>query len=149
VRKLDLDELDKGLIVCLSHDGRMSFKEIAEELTVTEKTIRMRYKKLVDGKVLKVVGIVDPVAVGVKVAAIFQLDVEPSRLQEVVAVMKEYKEVRYITLTSGEYPLMIQTNLPNQEDIRLMVYKLYDIPGIRKVNTTYQFDIFKNTHDIL
>jgi Lrp/AsnC family transcriptional regulator, regulator for asnA, asnC and gidA len=149
VRELDLDDLDRGLMVCLSHDGRMSFKDIAEELQVTEKTIRMRYKKLVDAEVLKVVGIVDPVAVGVKVAAIFQVDVEPSRLQKVVAVMKEYKEVRYITLTSGEYPLMIQTNLPNQEDIRLMVYKLYDIPGIRKVNTTYQFDIFKNTHDIL
>jgi Lrp/AsnC family transcriptional regulator, regulator for asnA, asnC and gidA len=149
VRELDLDDLDRGLMVCLSRDGRMSFKDIAEELQVTEKTIRMRYKKLVDAEVLKVVGIVDPVAVGVKVAAIFQVDVEPSRLQKVVAVMKEYKEVRYITLTSGEYPLMIQTNLPNQEDIRLMVYKLYDIPGIRKVNTTYQFDIFKNTHDIL
>ncbi|WP_420541531.1 Lrp/AsnC family transcriptional regulator [Guptibacillus sedimenti] len=149
MRKLELDELDKGLIVCLSHDGRMSFKDIAEKLQVTEKTIRLRYKKLVDAEVLKVVGIVDPVAVGVKVAAIFQVDVEPSRLQEVVAVMKKYKEVRYITLTSGEYPLMIQTNLPNQEDIRLMVYKLYDIQGIRKVNTTYQFDIFKNTHDIL
>jgi Lrp/AsnC family transcriptional regulator, regulator for asnA, asnC and gidA len=149
VRELDLDDLDRGLMVCLSHDGRMSFKDIAEELQVTEKTIRIRYKKLVDAEVLKVVGIVDPVAVGVKVAAIFQVDVEPSRLQKVVAVMKEYKEVRYITLTSGEYPLMIQTNLPNQEDIRLMVYKLYDIPGIRKVNTTYQFDIFKNTHDIL
>ena len=149
MKELDLDELDRGLIVCLSHDGRMSFKDIAEELEVTEKTIRMRYKKLVDGGVLKVVGIVDPVAVGVKVAAIFQLDVEPSYLQEVVAALKEYKEVRYITLTSGEYPLMIQTNLPSQEDIRVMVYKLYDLSGIRKVNTTYQFDIFKNTHDIL
>ncbi|WP_347549121.1 AsnC family protein [Pseudalkalibacillus hwajinpoensis] len=50
-----LDELDKNLIVCLSHDGRMSFKDIAEELDVTEKTIRLRYKKLVDSGVLKVV----------------------------------------------------------------------------------------------
>ena len=70
-----IDELDRGIIKMLSRDGRIPFSEIANELEVTEKTIRLRYKNLVQNEIIEVVGVVNPIALGLKAGAIIQLKV--------------------------------------------------------------------------
>jgi Lrp/AsnC family transcriptional regulator for asnA, asnC and gidA len=144
-----LDALDKGIIKLLAQDGRMSFTEIAEKLNVTEKTIRNRYKSLMDCKILKVTGVVNPLSLGLKVEAIILIGAEAQHLDQVREALVELPEVRYVTLISGEYQLLIQVFMRTYEQLDGFIKKLNQIKGLNKMNVIIQFEVYKNTFEYL
>lgn len=147
--KYEIDELDRQIMKLLSRDGRMSFTEIANHLGVTEKTVRTRYKNLIDHGILEVVGVVNPIALGIRAGAIIRLKTEITKLAEVIEQLKEIKEIRYITLTSGSYQLLIQIAVPSQDEITEVVKRLNHIQGIIEMDTIIQLEVYKNTFDYL
>lgn len=56
---MKIDETNISIIKHL-RDGRKSYSSIAEELSITENTVRSRVNKLVEEKVLEISGLVDP-----------------------------------------------------------------------------------------
>lgn len=145
--KYNLDELDIGIIKSLSKDGRVSFTEIASNLSVTEKTIRLRYKSLVDNEIISVVGVVNPVAIGIKSGAIIQLKVIPQGMDQAIEALKAFREIRFITMTSGPYPLLAQIAVPGQDDITRLIHEINKIPFITEINTIVQHEVYKSTFD--
>lgn len=144
-----IDELDRGIMRILSKDGRISFSEIAHQLDVTEKTIRLRYKNLVQNDIVKVVGVANPIALGIKAAAIIQIKTAQGCCDTVREQLQTMKEVRFITMTSGPYPLLIQINVQSQEEIRQSVLTLNRLEGITEINTIVQLENYKNTFDYM
>lgn len=142
-----IDELDKGIIKFLANDGRMSFTEIASNLFVTEKTIRTRYKHLLEQDILNVVGVVDPVAIGIKAGAIIQLKVQLPILEQVIEDLKKLKEVRFITTISGKYQVIIQVAVPTCDDLSASFKKIRSIHGLEEMNTSVQLEVHKNTFE--
>lgn len=56
---MKIDDTNKAIIKQL-RDGRKSYSAIADELSITENTVRARVNKLMDEKVLEITGLVDP-----------------------------------------------------------------------------------------
>lgn len=146
---VEIDDLDRGIIKELSVDGRMSFKEIAGRLNVTEKTIRLRYKSLIEREIFEVVGVVNPIALGLKSGAIIQLKVKPYSIPSVIEELKKIKVIRYITLTSGDYPLLVQIAVPDYREITNTVLKLNQIQEITETNSIVQLEVYKNTFEYI
>ncbi|KAB2336654.1 AsnC family transcriptional regulator [Cytobacillus depressus] len=147
--KYEIDELDRGIIKHLSKNGRMSFAELATLLNVTEKTIRLRYKNLVDKEILNVVGVVNPIALGLKAGAIILLKVQPDSIKEVIEQVSSIPAIRYVTVTSGEYPLLVQITVESQEEITETIYQLNRIKNITSLNTIVQLDVYKNSFEYI
>jgi Lrp/AsnC family transcriptional regulator for asnA, asnC and gidA len=57
--------IDKTNLAIIRHlrDGRKSFKKIAENLSVSENTVRTRVQKLIEEGVLEIAGLVNPESV--------------------------------------------------------------------------------------
>ena len=144
-----LDQIDRGIIKLLSIDGRMSFTEMASQLAVTEKTIRLRFKNLIENEVLSVVGIVNPISLGIKAGAIIRIKVQPNKLDNAIEALQAIQDIRYISLTSGNYPLLVQITMQTQEDIKNTILKLNKIECITEMNTIVQLDVFKNSFEYL
>lgn len=144
-----LDELDTGIIQLLSRDGRMAYSEMAEKLDVTEKTIRSRYKNLIDNDIIKVTAVVNPISLGIKVVAIIQLKVAPGALQDVITHLKEVKPIRFVTMMSGEYQLLIQTFHYTYDALTEFLKELNVVSGINEVNVSVQFEVYKNTFEYI
>ncbi|WP_209122884.1 Lrp/AsnC family transcriptional regulator [Alkalihalobacillus sp. BA299] len=144
----EIDHLDKSILRLLSKDGRMSFTEIANQMDVTEKTVRTRYRALVDQGILEVVGVVNPISLGLKVSAIIQLAVDSQQLNNVMEQVAAFKEVRHISLITGEYQLLIQVNVKTYDDLTLYLKQLNAISGISKSNVMIQLEVNKNTFEI-
>ena len=70
-------------------------------------------------------------------------------IEKVKNSLSQIREVRYITITSGEYPLLIQINVQNQEDIRDFIFKMDKIEGVISYNTIIQLENYKNTFEYL
>ncbi len=90
--------IDKTNLSIIKHlrDGRKSYKKIADDLSLSENTVRARVHKLIDEGVLEITGLVDAeavsdhriVIVGVKLATmeLVKKGEEFSRLKGVIAV---------------------------------------------------------------
>ncbi|KQL52560.1 AsnC family transcriptional regulator [Heyndrickxia shackletonii] len=147
--KYEIDELDRAMIKLLSGDGRMSFTELSSRLNVTEKTVRARYKNLIENDILSVVGVVNPIALGLKAEAIIQMKIQSGMLQTAIEELKNIREIRFITMTSGDYPLLAQITVQNQDEITNILYKLDQIPCIKEYKSMIQLQVYKNTFEYI
>ncbi|MBB2480563.1 Lrp/AsnC family transcriptional regulator [Bacillus sp. APMAM] len=147
--KYEIDELDRSMIKLLSGDGRMSFTELSSRLNVTEKTVRARYKNLIENDILSVVGVVNPIALGLKAEAIIQMKIQSGMLQTAIEELKNIREIRFITMTSGDYPLLAQITVQNQDEITNILYKLDQIPCIKEYKSMIQLQVYKNTFEYI
>jgi Lrp/AsnC family transcriptional regulator for asnA, asnC and gidA len=59
---MNIDKINLSIIRHL-RDGRKSYKKIADDLSLSENTVRTRVKKLIDEGVLEITGLVDAEAV--------------------------------------------------------------------------------------
>lgn len=147
--KYEIDELDRAMIKLLSGDGRMSFTELSSRLNVTEKTVRARYKNLIENDILSVVGVVNPIALGLKAEAIIQMKIQSGMPQTAIEELKNIREIRFITMTSGDYPLLAQITVQNQDEITNILYKLDQIPCIKEYKSMIQLQVYKNTFEYI
>ncbi|MGB7999095.1 MAG: Lrp/AsnC family transcriptional regulator [Anaerobacillus sp.] len=144
-----IDELDRNIIKFLSKNGRMSFTEMANQLEVTEKTVRTRYNNMIENDVIEVVGVINPITLGIKMGAIVQLKVVPQEMDHVIQQLQKINVVRFITTISGEYPLLAQINVRDYEEINETVKQIHAIPNVTSTNVMVQMDVFKNTFEFL
>ncbi|MBW5470555.1 AsnC family transcriptional regulator [Brevibacillus formosus] len=146
----ELDDIDYGIIRALQGNARLPFTQIAKDLGVTEKTIRMRVQQLQDEGALSLVGIVNPVKAGFHVQAMIQVAVDAEKLDDVVAALTDTVEIRLIVLTSGEYQLFTQVLVTSNEELsQFLIEKLYKIPGISKTNVINELKILKSKYNFI
>ncbi len=125
-------------------DGRKSFKTIAEELSVSENTIRARVCKLVEEGVLEISGVVDPdslpghgvVMVGVKLQSmdLIKKGEEFSKLRGVVSV----------SVVTGRFDLILLVLL--KEGFGLLEFYTEEVAKIKGVQSVETFVIYKSYH---
>ncbi|WP_035298843.1 Lrp/AsnC family transcriptional regulator [Brevibacillus thermoruber] len=140
-----LDDLDYAIARALQDNARLPFTQIAKELGVTEKTVRIRVQQMQDEGVLRLVGIVNPVKAGITVQSLIQVAVEADKLDDVVAELQDIYEVRLVVLTTGDYQLMIQVlNRDYEELSQFLMNKLNKIKGITKVNVINELKVLKS-----
>jgi Lrp/AsnC family transcriptional regulator, regulator for asnA, asnC and gidA len=138
---MKIDETNLAIIKHL-RDGRKSFKQIAQELRVSENTVRARVNKLVEEGVLDISGLVDPqsipghglVMVGVKLQTmdLIKKGEEFSRLQGVVSV----------SVVTGRFDLLLLVLL--KEDFGLLEFYTEEVARIKGVQSVETFVIYKS-----
>jgi Lrp/AsnC family transcriptional regulator for asnA, asnC and gidA len=131
-----MDELDQLILESLQKDGRMPFTHIAREAGVSETTVRTRYSQLVEDGVVRVVGIVDPAALGFRAPAVVGVSVEPGQTAAVAEAICKLSEVSYLVATLGSFDLIVELfcrNLPHLT--KVVTQQIHAIPGVRDTET--------------
>jgi Lrp/AsnC family transcriptional regulator for asnA, asnC and gidA len=131
-----MDELDRLILDALQKDGRMPFTHIAREAGVSETTVRTRYSQLVGEGIVRVVGIVDPAALGFRAPAVVGVSVEPGQAASVAEAIGKLGEVSYLVATLGSFDLIVELfcrDLPHLTEI--VTRQIHAIPGVRDTET--------------
>jgi Lrp/AsnC family transcriptional regulator for asnA, asnC and gidA len=131
-----MDDLDKLILQTLQEDGRAPFTHIAKQASVSETTIRTRYRNLVEEGIIRSVGIVDPYALGFQAPALVGATVKPGMVDQVARAITEIPEVSYLVMTLGRFDLMIEVfcrDLPHFT--RLLTEQIQVIPGVCSTET--------------
>jgi len=123
-------------------EGRRSFRKIADELNITENTVRSRVKRLEKEGILEVVGLVDTealprhqtVMVGVKLNTmnLVKKGEEFSRLKGIVSV----------GVVTGRFDLMLIVSL--KEGFGLLEFYTQEVSKIEGVHSVETFVIYKS-----
>lgn len=136
-----IDETNLAIIRNLK-DGRVPFKKIADELDVSEGTIRTRVRKLTDEGVLEITGLVDPesmpdmsvVLVGVKV-----------KDMDLVKKGEEFSKLRGVTsvcVVTGRYDLLVTVLL--NKDFNMLKFYTEEVSNIENVSSVESFVVYKS-----
>ncbi|GEN35503.1 MULTISPECIES: Lrp/AsnC family transcriptional regulator [Aneurinibacillus] len=144
----NLDEIDKAVIRFLQKDGRKSYTEIAEELSVTVGTVRNRVQRLMEHGILKVVGVVDPFKTGMSTVAMLGLKVKMNKLQDIIAQLVQIPEIRFVAVSTGSFDLFIEIITFSTEDFyRILTQELSRIEGIVETDSSILLKINKQSYD--
>ncbi|MER7154381.1 Lrp/AsnC family transcriptional regulator [Streptomyces lydicus] len=119
-----LDAVDRGLVHALQIDGRASFRTVAEVLGVSENTVARRYRRLRSAGVLRVVGVVNGVALGHSSWAL-RLQCTPDAAGAVAAALAGRPDTSYVHLLSGGTEISCNVQSPSAaERDALLLHKL-------------------------
>lgn len=142
---IDIDKTDTAIISQLQEDGRKSFTDIANQLGIAKNTVRNRVTRLQEAGVLNIIGWVDPRAVGYNAPALIQIAIEPpSLIEEAAEKLAEIREVRFVAMMTGEYPIMIDARCRDREHLTELITKtIYQVPGVISTRTNTYLHVYK------
>lgn len=104
-----LDKTAKEIIKLLKHDARITNKEIAGRLSISEGTVRNRIKVLLDDGQLKLAGLTSPDKNQEKQLVMLGISLAASKdLQNKAAEIAGLPEVKSTSITTGRYDLLVE-----------------------------------------
>ncbi len=104
-----LDKTAINIIELLKHDARISNKEIAGKLSISEGTVRNRIKALLDEGQLKLAGLTSPDKNQEKQLVLLGVSLAASKdLQNKAEEIAELPDVKSTSITTGRYDLLVE-----------------------------------------
>jgi Lrp/AsnC family transcriptional regulator, regulator for asnA, asnC and gidA len=145
-RALGQDALNRRIIALLQEDGRMPYSTIARELGTSEGTVRNRVREMVDARVLKIIGVADPLALGhegyAMVALTLAAGADP---REVSRRFIECENVTYVLFAAGRYDLLVEVIGTDHADLRrFLLEHCYGRPEIASVEPILALAMYKS-----
>jgi Lrp/AsnC family transcriptional regulator for asnA, asnC and gidA len=132
-----LDDLDHKLIELLSHDARVSNRQIAVRLGVTEGTIRSRIKRLEDENCIRLTAVTNPLYTGSPKVMLIGVQLELGRLKSVCQALNAMSEVGCVIVTLGRFDVLaIGLFRSPEEVVNLANNRILALPGVRHVETS-------------
>jgi Lrp/AsnC family transcriptional regulator for asnA, asnC and gidA len=142
-----LDETDQYIIRALQTDGRVPFSQIAEKLNVSPGMIRLRYNRLLEMGLLRIVAITDPLRLGYTTMAMIGIRTEGDKMLEVADKIAALDEVIYLIVVSGRFDMMAEVVCRDHADLlRFLSEKLYTINGVRETESLMHLKIVKEIY---
>jgi len=138
---MDIDKINLSIIKHL-RNGRKSYKKIAQDVSLSENTIRARVHKLMEEGVLEITGLIDPesfnglrvVMVGVKLATmnLVKKGAEFSRLRGVISV----------SVVTGRFDLILVVLL--KPGFGLLEFYTEEVSKLKDVQSVETFVVYKS-----
>jgi Lrp/AsnC family transcriptional regulator for asnA, asnC and gidA len=138
---VEIDEINMGIIKYLK-DGRTPYKKIAENLRVTEGTIRARVKKLREEGVLVISGLVDPEAIPDK--SIVMVGIKLKNM-DLVKKGEEFSRLRGVTsvcVVTGRFDLILTVML--KKEFGILEFYTEEVSRLEDVRSVETFVVYKS-----
>ncbi|MBL3700620.1 Lrp/AsnC family transcriptional regulator [Leucobacter luti] len=130
-----LDQVDEQLIGLLERDGRMSYADLGAEVGLTPGGARARVKRLRERGVVRVLGVTNPHAVGLRSIASLQIEVRGD-IDRVADDISEFPGVRYIVLGSGSFSLLVEVYAQTPGELFSLINRqIREVNGVSRIET--------------
>src|SRR5450755_1237670 len=116
-----IERLDRQIIHALQLDPRVSFARVAPVLGVSEQTVARRYRRLRGDGLLRVIGLVDPRAIG-QSEWLVRVGCRPGGIGRLADALARRDDVSWVTLSAGgsEIVCSVRSRSAQQRDELLL-----------------------------
>jgi Lrp/AsnC family transcriptional regulator for asnA, asnC and gidA len=140
----EIDEVDKVILDMLQEDARKPFREIAERANVSEATIFVRVRKLLDRGIIKrFSALVSSEQIGRGLTAFVLIDADPKRLQDVYEALSVIDDIYEIYDVTGSYYAIVKIRTTGREKLKDIIDRIGLIEGITRTETAIVFRCIK------
>ena len=141
-----LDDVSKAIIEQLQQDGRRSYAAIGKVVGLSEAAVRQRVQRLVEGGVMQVVAVTDPLELGFARQAMVGIRAS-GPLEPVADALAEIAEVDYVVITAGSYDLLAEVVAESDEGLlELISQRIRTIEGVVATETFMYLRLRKQTN---
>jgi Lrp/AsnC family transcriptional regulator for asnA, asnC and gidA len=141
-----LDEVSKAIIEQLQQDGRRSYAAIGKVVGLSEAAVRQRVQRLIDGGVMQVVAVTDPLELGFARQAMVGVRVQ-GPLESVADALAALDAVDYVVLTAGSFDLLVEVVCESDEHLLdLISSRIRTVEGVVGTETFMYLSLRKQTY---
>ena len=136
-------KIDETNIAIIKHlrQGRKSYKKIADELSISENTVRARVNKLIEKGILEISTRVDPEAIpGLRVVMV-GVKLKTMHLVKKGEEFSKLKGVVSVSVVTGRYDLLLVVLL--NESFGLLEFYTEEVARIDDVQSVETFVVYK------
>lgn len=142
----ELDPVDRRIIANLQRGSRISNREVARQLGLSEAAVRKRLDRLQAEGAIQFFVAADPARLGLRYSVVVGLKVVPSQLHAVTSALKAMDAVTYLGITSGAYELLAVALFRTEEEMaRFLVRQLPAVEGVLRIDTAHVLQVAKRT----
>ena len=139
-----LDETDRAIVAHLQYDGRKPFTEIADDLDLSEGTVRRRVKQMTDEGILQIVAIVEPQFLEWNAAGMVGVSVQPGQVEAAAERISRFPEVTYLFMSSGGFDLFVEVYCRDRTHfVSFLSEQLQKVPGVLRTETFMILKMYK------
>ena len=141
-----LDDINKRIIEHLQRDGRMSYATLAKTIGLSEAAVRQRVQRLLDGGLMQIVAVTDPLTLGFARQAMVGVKVTGD-LRTVADDLAAIPEVDYVVICAGGFDLLVE--LVCTDDAHLLDIlndKIRTVEGVAATETFMYLKLAKQTY---
>ncbi len=141
-----LDDINRQLIEHLQRDGRMSYATLAKAIGLSEAAVRQRVQRLIDGGLMQIVAVTDPLTLGFARQAMVGLKVNGD-LRAIAAQIAAIPEVDYVVVCAGGFDLLVELVCTDDEHLLdVLNDKVRAVPGVTFTETFMYLKLEKQTY---
>jgi len=115
------DDVDERILDLLCDDGRLSNREVARRLDISEGTVRQRLRRLEDARAIRIGAVVDPVKLGIGVAASVMVTVDPAHLSSALDAFCLLPGVAYVAAVTGRFNVFVSMTAVDLAALRAVI----------------------------
>ncbi len=132
------DKTDIKIVNLLLEDGRMSASEMSRRVgDISERLIRYRIERMVNGGVIQISAVVNPEALGFTIKADIWIEVEADQVLVVARKLAALEDVTYVACGIGQNDVSIQVVAKDTAEIYYFVTEVVrKLAGVRKTTTS-------------
>lgn len=131
LKKMNIDRLDLRIIRSLNADGRKPYKTIAQELGVSDATIRKRIKRMKDDGVIKQFNVlIDYDKIGRVVKAFIGLKINPAKLTNIVSSLEHNPDIQVLYRTTGSADIFVELIVNDMQELNWFLENKLNMEGI-------------------
>lgn len=143
------NDLDQKIIALLSADARVSNREAARLLGVSDTAIRKRLKRLAESGLAKITAVADAGALGFTTTVLVRISAAPRIAREVVESMSTFEAVSFAALMTGRFNIVILVSANNRQEVADIIHQhLRRWRGVHQVETVELVSVTKHSLDI-
>jgi DNA-binding Lrp family transcriptional regulator len=133
---MQLDELDRSLLVLLLENPRAGLREHARTLGIARGTVASRFLRLQESGVITGFGPrVSPRAFGYAMLAFVHLDLTQGYLDSVVENLADIPEVVEAYTVTGGGDLLCHVVARNPEELEVVLQRMIAVPGVQRTSS--------------
>ena len=138
---MHIDKINLSIIKHL-RSGRKSFKKIAEQLSLSENTVRARVHKLIDNGILEITGLVDPEAVSGHRVVIVGVKLKTMDLVKKGEEFSKLRGVISVSVVTGRFDLIVTVLL--KTGFGLLEFYTQEVSKLKDVQSVETFVVYKS-----
>jgi len=143
-KKIDMDAIDRRLLIELLRDARTSLRRLSEERNVSPATLHNRLTRLVqEGMIRGFTALVDYTKLGYSLSAVIMAKVDGKHLVEFEREIANTDNIVAVYDVVGEYDVVLIAKFKNVEDLDNFLKQLLKNPKVERTYTSIVLNTVK------
>ena len=133
-----LDEIDMKILDIISHNARVPFKDVADEVGISRAAVHQRVNRMIELEVITGSGYyINPRKIDYRTCTYIGIFLEKGGIySDVAEKLKEIPEIVECHYTTGQYAIFIKVYAKDNEHLKtILADKIQKIPGVSSTET--------------